>query len=151
MLLYPFSCRYWKKKLNIGWKNTTAMWNKNSASWMFWRFVSRILCLCQSGARARAHSLAPPLPPPPPTPHRARYARNRPFPSCPQASFSKRGEKRAKPLIWKWVFIHFPHNKGFALSLTLTGRVCGTRQCPISGAPFSLYGEFVIVRTVCYI
>ena len=44
---------------------------------------------------------------------------------------------------------HFPHNKGFALSLTLTVRVFGTRQWPIGGVPFSLYGELVIARTEC--
>ena len=30
---------------------------------------------------------------------------------------------------------HFPQNKGFALSLTLTVRVFGTRKWPIGGVP----------------
>lgn len=32
-------CRYWKRKWNTGWLNMIAMWNRNSMSWMFWRFV----------------------------------------------------------------------------------------------------------------
>ena len=133
MLLYPFSCRYWKKNLNIGWKNTTAMWNKNSTSWMFWRFVSRILCSCQSGTRA--HS----LPSPPPV-ALAMLATDH-FRVDPSL-FSKARQK-AKLLIWKWVFILMQIKLIFTRKVlhvaSLWQRVFGTWKWPICGVPFSLW------------
>ena len=85
-------------------------------------YLALYACVKAERARARTHS----LPPPPlhPTHHCARYARNEPFSSCLKPLFQS--EAKSEALDMKMNFYsqghktHFPHNKGFALSLTLT-------------------------------
>ena len=87
--------------------------------------ISHFMLVSKRSARARARTLYPPPPPPlHPTHHCARYARNEPFSSCLKPLFQS--EAKSEAIDMKMSFYsqghktHFPHNKGFALSLTLT-------------------------------